>query len=244
VALGVALSRGKTIPSAPLMPVDSQMVLMRAGAYAIGSDAGPAASRPAHRVALPAFGIDAHEVTVGDYDSFVHAQHAPQPWGNSPRPDGNLPVAGVTWGEAASYCAWRHPDGGRLPREEEWEAAARGVDGRMYPWGDTWDPNAANTGSRRKGPTIVGSYPRGRTPQGVDDLIGNVWEWTSSPFTASYADTTHPSAGNYVIRGGSYNALDSVSTAVFRGRLPSAAPREYLASTGFRCAMSARRLSS
>ena len=88
------------------------------------------------------------------------------------------------------------------------------------------------------------SYPRGRTPQGVDDLIGNVWEWTSSPFTPSYADTTHASAGNYVIRGGSHNALDSVSTAVFRGRLPSAAPREYLASTGFRCAMSTRRLSS
>src|SRR5207248_2647451 len=85
-----------------------------------------------HKVVLAAFGIDAHEVTVGEYDAFVHAQRAPVPWGNNARPDGNLPVAGVTWGESASYCAWRHPDGGRLPREDEWEAAARGADGRRH----------------------------------------------------------------------------------------------------------------
>jgi iron(II)-dependent oxidoreductase len=112
----------------------------------------------------------------------------------------------------------------------------------VYPWGDTWDPNAANTGSRRKGPAIVGTYPRGRTPSGIDDLIGNVWEWTSSPYK-SYADTAKSSSGLYVIRGGAYDALDQVSNGVFRGRAQSAAARGDLAKTGFRCAMPARKTS-
>jgi formylglycine-generating enzyme required for sulfatase activity/tRNA A-37 threonylcarbamoyl transferase component Bud32 len=242
VAVGLVMStRGKHIPSAPLTPVDSQMVLIPAGAYTIGSNTGPAASRPAHSVSLGAFGIDPHEVSVGEYEPFVQAGRTPSPWGDGARPDGKLPVTGVTWGEAASYCAWRHPDGGRLPREEEWEAAARGADGRMYPWGDTWDPNAANTGSRRQGPAVVGSYPRGRSPSGVDDLIGNVWEWTSSPYRSSYADTTRGGSGLYVIRGGAYDALDAVSTSVFRGRSQSAAARADLAKTGFRCVMPARK---
>jgi formylglycine-generating enzyme required for sulfatase activity len=216
------------------------MVLIPAGTYTIGSNTGPTPSRPAHSVALGAFGIDAHEVTVGEYEPFVQTGRTPAPWGDSARPDGNLPVTGVTWGEAASYCAWRHPDGGRLPREEEWEAAARGADGRMYPWGDTWDPNAANTGSRRKGPTIVGSYPRGRSPSGLEDLIGNVWEWTSSPYKSSYADTTRSSGGLYVIRGAGYNSYDNIATAVTRSAAQSAAARSSLEATGFRCAMPAR----
>ena len=145
----------------------------------------------------------------------------------------------MTWGEAASYCAWRHPDGGRLPKEEEWEAAARGADGRMYPWGETWDPNAANTGSRRKGPVIVGSYPRGRSPSGMDDLIGNVWEWTSSPYRA-YGDTSRASGGQYVIRGAGYNSYDNIATAITRSAAQSAAARSSLEATGFRCAMPAR----
>jgi iron(II)-dependent oxidoreductase len=85
----------------------------------------------------------------------------------------------------------------------------------------------------------VGSFPAGRTPEGVVDMIGNVWEWTSSPFRL-YADTTRGSGSLYVIRGGSWNSLDQVSTAVFRGRAQSAAARGDLASTGFRCAMPAR----
>jgi formylglycine-generating enzyme required for sulfatase activity len=244
VAAGLVMStRGKHIPAPPLMPVDSQMVLVPAGSYTIGSNTGPVQSRPAHSVALGAFGIDAHEVTVGEYEPFVTAGRAPAPWGDIAHPDGKLPVTGVTWGEAASYCAWRHADGGRLPQEEEWEAAARGADGRIYPWGDVWDPNAANTGSRRKGPAIVGSYPRGRTPSGLDDLIGNVWEWTSSPYRSSYADTTRSSGGLYVIRGAGYNSYDNIATAFTRSAAQSAAARSNLEATGFRCAMTARKTS-
>jgi formylglycine-generating enzyme required for sulfatase activity/tRNA A-37 threonylcarbamoyl transferase component Bud32 len=243
-ATGLLMStRGERARPTARTPVDSHMVLIRAGTYTIGSNTGPAVSRPAHPVQISALGIDAREVTVEDYEPFVQTGRAPAPWpGGGQRPDGNLPVTGVTWGEAAGYCAWRHPDGGRLPSEAEWEAAARGTAGRLYPWGNTWDPNAANTGSRQKGPTVAGSYPGGNTPEGVSDLIGNVWEWTSSPFKP-YADSGRASSDLYVIRGGAYNALDDVSTAVFRGRARPATARSDLAATGFRCAMTARRSS-
>ena len=243
-AAGVALrsaTRPRSAPVAPRTPVDSQMVIVPAGAYTIGSNAGPPDVRPAHRVELPAFGMDAYEVTVGDYEQFVQAKHTPTPWSDRARLDARMPVTGVLWLEATQYCEWKHPDGGRLPTEEEWEAAARGPEGRMYPWGDVWDPDAANAGARRNAPAAVGSYPRGRSPSGVYDLIGNVWEWTSSQYKP-YSDTTRSSgSGLYVIRGGGYNALAQVSTALFRGRAAAAAPRSYLAATGFRCAMPARR---
>jgi iron(II)-dependent oxidoreductase len=151
----------------------------------------------------------------------------------------------VTFAEAANYCAWRHPDGGRLPTEQEWEAAARGPAGGLYPWGEAFDPAAANTaGARRGGPVRVGSHPRGRSPEGVDDLIGNVWEWTSSPL-ANYpggAGAPANAAGFYVIRGGAYNTFDTIATAVLRGwSPPGVADRADLAATGFRCAMPVRR---
>ena len=225
--------------SVPTPAVDSSMILIQGGAYTIGSATGPEASRPAHTVTLETFGIDAREVTVGQYEAFARATGAASPWG-AVRPRSDIPVTGVTLAEAMRYCAWRHPDRGRLPREEEWEAAARGAEGRMYPWGDRWDPSAANTGSRRSGPVEVGSYPRGRSPLGVDDLIGNVWEWTSSPYRPYDAKDTAAGSGLYVIRGGAYKAYDEVSTAIYRGRVDPAAARSDLDATGFRCAMTAR----
>ena len=215
------------------------MVLIPAATYLIGSDNGQDVSRPAHPVPLAAFGIDVHEVTVGAYEPFVQAGLAAAPWGSGSRPDGNLPVTRVTFSEASNYCAWRHPRGGRLPTEEEWEATARGSAGRVYPWGEVWDRAAANTGSRLKGPAAVGSFPRGRTPEGVYDLIGNAWEWTSSRFKI-YGDLGREVGDLYVIRGGAYNAYDEVATSTFRGRAAPATARENLLSTGFRCAMTPR----
>ncbi len=217
--------------------VDSGMVDIPAANYTIGSNTGPASARPAHQVAVAAFGIGAREVTVGEYQRYLDARQLPAPW--SVKPLESLPVTGVQFAEAMNYCAWRHPNGGRLPREEEWEAAARGTAARLYPWGDAWDSTAANTGSRRRGPLSPGSFPRGRSPEGVEDLIGNVWEWTASPFRASYADSSSAAGATptYVIRGGAYNAYDEVATSTFRGRAPPATARENLLSTGFRCAM-------
>jgi formylglycine-generating enzyme required for sulfatase activity/tRNA A-37 threonylcarbamoyl transferase component Bud32 len=240
---GYVASQGG-ISGAPLAPVDSGMVVIPAGSYRIGRDDGPyALARPAHTVQLAAFGIDRHEVTFPEYKRFVDAGRATAPWA---RYDASLyegiPVTDVLWSEASNYCAWKHPDGGRLPTEEEWEAAARGMAGRLYPWGDTWDPAAANTGSAgRGGPRRVGSYPRGNSPEGVADLIGNVWEWTSSPLKPYGGGEAVPAqAGLYVIRGGAYNSLDAISNATFRTGAREATARSDLHATGFRCAMPAR----
>jgi formylglycine-generating enzyme required for sulfatase activity len=240
VALSVILAtRARSSPPvAAQPPVDSGMVLIPAGTYTIGANDGPASARPAHQVSLGAFGVGSREVTVGEYQQFIAARTLDAPW--TTKPDDAVPVTGVTHSEASNYCAWKHPGGGRLPTEEEWEAAARGSSGRRYPWGDAWNPAAANVAATGRGSAVaVGSFPAGRTPDGLDDLIGNVWEWTSSPFRA-YGDTARRSSGLYVIRGGGYNALQSVANAVSRGQLPPVTDRANLAATGFRCAMPAR----
>jgi len=216
--------------------VDSGMVLVPMGTYVIGSSSGPLASRPPHAVRLNAFGIDRQEVTISDYQRFVEAGLAQATWESNASP--RLPVMGVLQAEAASYCAWKHADGGRLPTEEEWEAAARGTGERAYPWGNSWDSTAANVASPDGRPVAVGSFPRGRTPEGMEDMIGNVWEWTSSPFTPY--DGVASDTGLYVIRGGAHNSLVEVATAYYRGRARAVSPRSHLAATGFRCAMSAR----
>jgi formylglycine-generating enzyme required for sulfatase activity len=218
--------------------VDSGMVLIAAGSYPIGADTGAEVIRPRRSVTLRAFGIDGHEVTVAEYQRYVDARGVEPPW--MTRPADDLPVVGVRHAEAVSFCAWRHPDGGRLPTDDEWEAAARGLEGRDYPWGHVWDSAAANTGARKTGPSPPGSYPRGRSPEGAYDLIGNVWEWTATPYRG-FADTSSRRTGTYyAIRGGAYNAFDRVSTALFKSGAAAVTDRSNLAATGFRCAMSAR----
>lgn len=242
VALGaIAYARFRQPPPArPQAVVDSGMVLIPGGSYVIGTDSGDAVARPAHHVTLSPFGIDAHEVTVAAYARFANSGAVQPRWMRRLAGDSAVPVTGVRWSEATRYCAWRYPNGGRLPTEEEWEAAARGPDARVYPWGNAWDSTAANTrSSGRGGPTPVGAYPRGNSPPGVQDLIGNVWEWTSSPFRR-YGQLVPAAATSYVIRGGAYNSYDRVSAAWFRAEARADAPRDHLASTGFRCAMDAR----
>ena len=238
--IGGVLLRPKHVdaPTVAASPVDAGMAAIAAGTFTVGSNSVEQA-RPAHPVQLEAFGLDRHEVTVGEYAGYVTARNVAPPW--SARPNDSLPVTGVRLAEAASYCAWRHADGGRLPTEAEWEAAARGAEGRQYPWGKEWNANAANVANVRSGPAAVGSFPAGRTSDGIDDLIGNVWEWTSSPFV-SYSDASGKggSTGMYVIRGGAYNSLKEVANAVFRAQADPAADRANLAQTGFRCAMTAR----
>jgi formylglycine-generating enzyme required for sulfatase activity len=239
-AAGYWLLRGRETrepppaPSAP--PVPEGMVVIPAGTYTVGRNDGRAWLRPAHQVALRAFALERTEVTVGAYRKFVAATGAQAPW--STPPDSLLPVSGVMWGEATAYCGWRYPGRGRLPREEEWEAAARGPGALRYPWGATWQAGAANTQSAgRDAPAAVGSYPRGNTSLGVSDLIGNVWEWTSSRMEAYPGGQAAPrSEGTYVIRGGGFNTLDALADATYRGwQPPTGASRADLSATGFRC---------
>ncbi len=226
------------IPAASTVPAG--MVPVPAGTYTIGRDDGSPWARPAHQVTLPTFFLDRTEVTVGAYRRFVLATGALPPW--KVQPDSSLPVTGVMWAEATAYCAWQYPGRGRLPTEEEWEAAARGADARPYPWGLAWSAGAANTqGVKRGGPAPVGSFPRGNSALGFQDLIGNVWEWTRSPAAAYPGGVAPPrNQGMYVIRGGAYNTPDSIADATRRGWEPGTGlTRADLAATGFRCSVPA-----
>jgi formylglycine-generating enzyme required for sulfatase activity/tRNA A-37 threonylcarbamoyl transferase component Bud32 len=240
-ALTWALTSSRNGAIATVAAVDPGMAVIPGGTYTIGSSDGPELTRPAHAVRLDSFGIGFNEVTVGEYAEYVATGRATAPWTSPPR--ATLPVTGVLYAEAANYCAWRHPDGGRLPTEQEWEAAARGREARRYPWGNEWNPASANTiSSPRRAPAPVGSHPMGRSPEGAHDLIGNVWEWTSSQ-AGNYPGGSGAArdAGSYVIRGGAFNSFDAIATATFRGLANPTAPRSDLAATGFRCAMSVRR---
>ena len=224
-------------PVSSVVRDESTMVQIPAGHYPIGHGTRGMAAPQYDEGAIGTFRIDRHEVTVGEYNDYVIAGRATAPWGVT-MPAPNLPVTRVGWSDAMNYCAWRHPDGGRLPTEMEWEAAAHGAAGTNYPWGNEPRPGAANIASAGlKGPVAVGSSPAGSTPSGIADMIGNVWEWTASPLRAYpggrlLADTL---LQYRVIRGGAFNTPDSIATTWQRGynRL-SALPNE-LEFTGFRC---------
>jgi serine/threonine protein kinase len=218
----------------------SDLVPIPAGEYLIGSDTGPANARPAHQVRLSAFAVGRHEVTVREYGEFVRATHEAPPWVGTPS-DSSLPVTRVVWSATDKYCHWRDPDGGRLPTEEEWEAAARGVAGRATPWSEQRTGPRANLASAKLGAVAPpGSFPLGDSPEGVEDLLGNVWEWTSSAMTAYPGGAALPdSLRRYrVIRGGAFDTPDRVATTWFRGFNRPDAPAIELATTGFRCARS------
>lgn len=130
----------------------------------------------------------------------------PDRWEMQKRP--HHPVVGVTWYEAQAYCAWlsyQKKQLVRLPSEEEWEYAARGDDGRPFPWGEEFDPALANTQESERYETVeAGSMPGDVSPFGVLDLAGNVQEWTASPYQP-LPDEAFPAQTLFVARGGSFN---------------------------------------
>ena len=159
------------------------MVLVPAGEFTMGSDEGDDDEQPVHRVVLDSFYLDTFEVTNGRFAKFVAAIQSEPPWGfadqETPVVDAERPVRWVNWLEATGYCLWA---GKRLPTEAEWEKAARGPDGRVYPWGNE-PPTAAQAvfGLKEGAETVspVGDHPQGRSPYGVHDLAGNLYEWVS-----------------------------------------------------------------
>ena len=173
---------------------------------------------PAHSVSVTAFAMDKNEVTNAEYAQFVHdANHTPpSQWGSVKAPVGQelLPVSNVSYDDAVAFAEWRSKRDGvtyRLPTEEEWEYAARNGDkDNLYPWGNAWAPGRAATqeaGVGREQP--VGTYPQGGNQWGVQDLIGNVWEWTStkaSLYPGSPLKLPDVQKGWIVARGGSFGS--------------------------------------
>jgi sulfatase modifying factor 1 len=203
-----------------------------------------------HEVDLNPFWIDRTEVTVARYQQCVAAGRCNVPPGGSERPaPPDHPITLVSWAEAATFCAWA---GGRLPTEAEWERAARGTSGRQYPWGDVYNPFLTNHG--RFGlyeldgadgfleAAPVGSFPDGRTPEGIEDLAGNVEEWVADWFEPEYAKATAvnprgPDVGDErVVRGGGYGSPRPFLRGASRLRAPPWARRSWI---GFRCARDA-----
>lgn len=207
--------------------------------------------QPPHDVHLSAYWIDRMEVSVARYRRCVHAGVCAEP-GYGPggtrfdRPD--LPVTMVRWDDAVRFCTWA---GGRLPTEAEWERAARGRLGRRYPWGSVYNPFLSNHGRLAHDPhddgdgflelAPVGSFPEGRTPDGIHDLAGNVSEWVSDyygPYPEADAENPKgPGVGELrVVRGGSYvSSRTFIRGAARFGARPSSRSSE----RGFRCARDA-----
>ena len=150
-----------------------------------------AVDRPVHTVQLDAYCIDKYEVTNELYQAYVRASETGQPFyaRNSRFNAPQQPVVGVTWFDAQDYCSWA---GMRLPTEAEWEKAARGTDGRAYPWGEDITSANANFGADAKvdATTAVGSFPDGVSPYGAHDLGGNVWEWVADWFDDRYYESS------------------------------------------------------
>jgi formylglycine-generating enzyme required for sulfatase activity len=233
------------------------MVLVPAGEFTMGNNEGGDDEKPEHKVFLNAYYIDVYEVTVGQYAKFLEftSIFPPPKWTtmNEP-PHQNRPVVNVDWADANNYCKWA---GKRLPTEAEWEKAARGTDGRIYPWGnDPPDPLRANYG-KEKGKwnnhdalLPVGQLKAGKSPYGIYDLAGNVWEWVNDWYDQDYYATSPsqnppgPKSGKYkVMRGGSWDfAPESLRSARRDFNIPSTTDYDSPAyrnfNGGFRCAKS------
>jgi iron(II)-dependent oxidoreductase len=229
-----SLPGSKAIPVAP-----ENMVFVPGGDFRMGRDNGDAYERPAHLVAVKPFYLDKYEVTCEQYGKFVEETgHAhPPSWENGHYPTGNatLPVTGVSWDDATAYAQWARK---RLPTEEEWEFAARGDDGRLYPWGSEWKPKAANAADTSAGKMIeVGYYPAGASPFGALDMVGNAWEWTASNASAYPGGKSPEKLENNlkVIRGNFWGSKTTQATATYRGFWAASDAKTYR-DTGFRCA--------
>lgn len=223
------------------------MLYVPAGTFSMGSETS-SHERPIHAVNLSAYYMDKYEVTNAAYKRCVEAGVCDPPkqsrsstrtayYGN-PEFD-EFPVIYVDWNMAKTYCEWR---GARLPTEAEWEKAARGTDGRTYPWGEGISCDEANYNNCVGDTTKVGSYLGGVSPYGLYDMAGNVWEWVNDWYDSSYYQTSPssnpqgPTSGQYrVLRGGSWNNYGSSVRSVFRFGNDPSNPGHYL---GFRCSLS------
>lgn len=233
-----------TVPAPPMVVVPEGHFLMGAN----GTDALED-ERPQHRLWLDRYEIDLYEVTIAHYATFLAQSHRLPPWqweSVDLARHHDRPVIGVSWFDAEAYCRWR---GARLPTEAEWEKAARGNDGRLFPWGSQSPTDgAANFGlgarfSYSQVLAPVQGYEAGRSPYGVFQMAGNVGEWVADWYGANIYEAralknpTGPEQGTFrVVRGGSWSDLPKYLLTYARGKLPPDTQNSY---TGFRCARTA-----
>jgi formylglycine-generating enzyme len=247
------------------------MIEIAGGTFTMGYD-GPLSNpseRPTHTVTVSTFHLDRTEVTVAAYaecvragacsepDSYADERGTRRPFCNWKHPEGRWthPINCVDFVQASAFCSWRNE---RLPTEQEWEHAARGGEGRMYPWGDAapdetrlnacgtecpanaiakglpgWPPMyQGSDGWPETAP--VGSYPAGASKGGVLDLAGNVWEWTASEYMTYDGRPADRPGERRVLRGGSWGGADPrTERTTNRFGLPTASRAQFL---GFRCA--------
>jgi iron(II)-dependent oxidoreductase len=193
--------------------VKPDLVEIPGGTFQMGRNDGPPQERPVHPVTVQKFLMDRTEVTIAEYAEFVRATNyeTPSDWINGKPLEGQetWPVGNVSAKDAEAFAAWRSKRDGvtyRLPTEEEWEFAARdGGERKAFPWGETWEEGRAVV--KGATPKPVGSSPSGKNRWGVVDLIGNVWEWTSSKASLYPGNTLEIPAATkdwVVARGGSY----------------------------------------
>lgn len=227
------------------------MRLVPAGTFSMGSETYDD-EKPIHEVDLDAYYIDAYEVTNALYKACVMAGVCDPPkdtksytrssyYGNSEFDD--YPVIYVDWNMAKTYCDWRDA---YLPTEAQWEKAARGTDERTYPWGEGLDCNKANYYDSTKSQycvgdtTKVGSYESGKSPYGLYDMAGNVWEWVSSlyqpyPYSPTDGREDLSASGSRVLRGGSWGFSDGGVRSANRDYVD---PSGTYYGVGFRCSRS------
>lgn len=232
------------------IPEFSGMVFVPAGEFVMGSETGELFRMgevdewPQRRVWVDDFYIDTHEVTNAQYKVFLDSTRIEPParWrdGNYGFGEDGLPVISISWEDANAYARFMRK---RLPTEPEWEKAARGVDGRKYPWGDSWDPTKANNSDQLM---PIMSFPEGISPYGCFDMAGNVAEWVDAWYEAYPRDeddalpTDIPDRNKRfrtrkrVYRGGSWNSFGKFLRCANR---ESTDPEDKWAYVGFRCAM-------
>ena len=218
-----------------------EMILIPAGEVRLGTnnktDLTFGTEADARTVSVEAFYIDKYEVTNKQYAKFISetGHRKPKFWGDPRLNAPEQPVVGVNWEDAETYATWA---GKRLPTATEWEKAARGTDGRLYPWGNNYEATRGNfddggsmdgsTDGYAMTPAPVGNFRDGLSPYGIHDMAGNVWEWV-----VEHSETTNEET--YAIRGGSWTngAGDTRTTVAY---LYPEQCSDHSSSVGFRCA--------
>ena len=219
------------------------MVLIPAGEFLMGAEDGLPDMRPMHRVYVSAYWLDQHEVTNRQYRQCMESGGCAPPKDHSAYDEAaraDHPVTNVTWSQARNYCGWR---GKRLPTEAEWEKAARGTDGRLYPWGNSDDMvkvRSRPSEPAKNGTVPVGSTEFARSPYGVADLVMNASEWVNDWYAEDFyrsspsRDPQGPARGSFkVLRGGEPSERPLELRASYRGWDDMS---YWGPSVGFRCA--------